>query len=91
MLKDQGLMIYHFYQKERKLKKVEKLVTKSTDQTECYTHKKFNKKTLNHGLFLKKLHGVIKSNENPWQKPYVDTNTDLRKEAKNDFEKSFLR
>ena len=49
------------------------------------------KKTLNHGLFLKKLHGVIKSNENPWQKPYVDTNTDLRKETKADFEKSFLR
>ena len=33
---------------------------------------------------------MIKFNQNPWVKPYFDINTDLRKKAKNDFEKGFL-
>ena len=34
---------------------------------------------------------VIKFNQNSWLKPYVDTNTDLRKKAKNDFEKYIFK
>ena len=48
------------------------------------------KQALNHELILKKVHKVIKFNGNPWLKPYIDINTDLRKEAKNDFEKVFF-
>ena len=33
---------------------------------------------------------MIKFNQNAWLKPYIDTNTDLRKKAKNDSEKDFL-
>ena len=40
-----------------------------------------------HGLGLKKFHKVIKLNQNTWLKQYIDINTDLRKKAKNDFEK----
>ena len=34
---------------------------------------------------------MIKFNQNAWLKPYVDMNTDLRKKAKNDFEKYFFK
>ena len=47
------------------------------------------KKILNHGLVLKKVHNLIKFNQNASLKPYINMNTDLRKKAKNDFEKYF--
>ena len=40
---------------------------------------------------MKKVHIVIKFNQNARLKPYIDTNNDLRKKAKNDFEKDFLK
>ena len=47
------------------------------------------KQTLKHGLGLKKIHKVIKFNQNACLKPYIDMNVDLRKKAKNSFEKDF--
>ena len=49
------------------------------------------KQALNHGLVFKKVHRVIKFNQNAWLKPYIDMNTDSRKKAKNDFEKDFSK
>ena len=46
---------------------------------------------LNHGLILKKVHKVIQFNQDAWLKPYIDTNTELRKEAKNEFDKIFFK
>ena len=34
---------------------------------------------------------MIRFNQNVWLKPYIDINTDLRKKAKNDFEKDFFK
>ena len=50
--------------------------------TEYVIHIRNLKQALNHGLVLKKVHKVIKFNQNAWLKPYIDNNTDLRKKNK---------
>ena len=40
---------------------------------------------------VKKVHRVIKCNQNSWLKPYIDMSKDLRKKARNDFEKDFFK
>ena len=49
------------------------------------------KQALNHGLKLKKAYRVIQFNQKAWLKPYIDMNTKLRTEAKNDFENDFFK
>ena len=49
------------------------------------------KNALNNGLIFKKVHRVIQFSQEVWLKPYIDMNTRLRKEAKNDFEKDFFK
>ena len=70
-----------------KIEKVEKLVANLHDKTEYVIRIRNLKQALNHGLVLKKVPKVIKFNQNAWLKPYIDMNTDLRKKAKNYFEK----
>ena len=48
------------------------------------------KQALDHGLILKKAHRVFQFNQEAWLKEYIDMNTELRKQAKNDFEKDFF-
>ena len=52
-------------------------------------HIKSLTQALNYGLILTKVHRVIQYNQEAWLKPYIDMNTELRKQAKNDFEKDF--
>ena len=49
------------------------------------------KQALNHGLVLKNAYKVIEFNQKACVKPYIDMNIKLRTEAKNDFEKCFLK
>ena len=44
------------------------------------------KQAFNRGLVLKKVQRVIEFNQENWLKSYIDMNTKLRKEAKNDFD-----
>ena len=49
------------------------------------------KQALNHRLILRKVHRVIQFNQKAWLKPYIDMNTKLRTEVKNDFQKDFFK
>ena len=49
------------------------------------------KQAIDHELILKKVHRVIEFRQEAWLKPYIDMNTKLRTEAKNDFEKDFFK
>ena len=74
-----------------KIEKLEKLVANLHDKTEYVIHIRNLKQAVNHELFFRKVHRVIKLNRKAWLKPYIDMNTDLRKKAKNDFEKDFFK
>ena len=74
-----------------KFEKLEKPVANLHDKTKYVICSRNSKQALNHGVVLKKVHRVFKFNQNAWLKPYTDMTTDLRKKAKNDFEKDFLK
>ena len=44
-----------------------------------------------HGLILEKIHRAIEFDQSAWMKPYIDSNTQLRTKATNDFEKDFFK
>ena len=68
-----------------------KLVCNLFNKKKYVVHINTLKEALNHGLKLEKIHRVIKFNQEAWLKPYIDMNTELRKVAKNDFEKDLLK
>ena len=71
-----------------KIEKVKKCVANLQDKTKYVTHIRNLKQALNHGFVLKKVHRMLKFNQNAWLiKPYIDMNTDLRKKANYNFEK----
>ena len=49
------------------------------------------KQALEHGLILKKVHRAILFKHSKWLEPYIMLNTELRKNAKNAFEKGFFK
>ena len=80
-----------FLQERMKINKCNKLVCNLYDEKIYVVHKRALKQALNHGLILNKVHKVIQFNQEAWWKEHTDTNTKLRKEAKNDFEKDFFK
>ena len=49
------------------------------------------KQALNHGLKVKEIYRIIQFKQKSWLKPYVDMNTELRKKAKNEFDRNFFK
>ena len=74
-----------------KINKCTKLTCTIQNKENYLIHIRALKEAINHGLKLKKVHKVIEFDQEAWLKPYIDMNTDLRKQAKNDFEKDFFK
>ena len=72
------------------INKCKKLIYNLSNKKKYVIHVNSLKQALNHGLKLKKIHRVIEFNQKEWLKPYIDMNTELRKAAKNDFEKDLF-
>ena len=71
--------------------KVEKLVPNLWDKTQYVIHYRNLKFYLTQGLKLQKIHRVLQFKQEPWLKPYIEVNTQLRAQATNDFEKDFFK
>ena len=80
-----------FLLERMKIDKCRKLVCNLYDKKSYVVHIRSLKEALNHGLILKKVHRLIQFNRKAWLKPYIDMNTELRKQSKNDFEKDFYK
>ena len=70
---------------EKKIKKCKKLVGNIHNKKNYVVHMIALKQALNHVLILKNVHKVIRFNKKAWLKPYINMNTKLRTESKNDF------
>ena len=68
-----------------------KLVCNLFNKKKYVVHINSLKQALNHGLKFKNILRVIEFNQNQWLKPYIDMNTELRKAAKNEFDKDLFK
>ena len=80
-----------FLPKSMKIDKCKKLVCNLRYKKKYVVHIRSLKQALNYGLKLKKVPRTIEFNQESWLKPYIDMNAELRKIAKNDFEKDFFK
>ena len=81
-----------FLLQRKKVKVVKRLVCDIIKDKEKYViHIRALKQALNQGLILKRVQRVIQFNQRAWLKPYIDMKTNLRKEAKTEFEKDFFK
>ena len=70
---------------------VEKLIPNLRHKNKYVIHYRNLIQCLKAGMKLKKIHRGIKFIESEWLKPYIDKNTNLRTQAKNNFEKDFYK
>ena len=80
-----------FLPERKKVEKVEKFICRIEEKEKYVIHIKALKQALNHRLNLKKVHRVIQFIQKDLLKPYIDMKTELRKKAKNEFEKNVFK
>ena len=69
----------------------EKLVPNLQPKIRYVLHYRNLQLYLSLGMQLTKVHKVLKFDQTAWMAPYIAQNTELRKLAKNDFEKDFFK
>ena len=80
-----------FFPQIIKTEKIDKLEASLHDREEYVIQVRNLKPALNHGLLFTKVHRAIRFNQKACLKPLIDINTELRKKAKNHFEKDFFK
>ena len=80
-----------FLPERMEINKCKKLICNLSNKKKYVIHVNSLKQALNHGLKSKKIHRVIEFNQKEWLKTYINMNTELRKAAKNDFEKDLFK
>ena len=71
--------------------KVPKLITSLRDKKKYVLHYSNLKLSMELGLKVTNVHRVLQFSQKKWLKPYISFNTELRKNAKNSFEKDFFQ
>ena len=71
--------------------KVDKLIPNLNNKVKYIVHYKTLKLYEKLGLKVTKVHRCIKFYESPWLRKYIYLNTELRTQAKNEFEKDFFK
>ena len=80
-----------FLPKRIKIDKCKKLVCDLHNKKKHIVHIKSLKQALNNGLKLKRVHRIIELSQKAWLKSFIDMNAELRKLAKDDFEKDLFK
>ena len=92
MLSDKQVEIYEILNKKKpKDEKTNKLILNLKDKEKYVVHIRTLQFYLKHGLKLKKIHRAIKFSQKEILKPYIEFNTEKRKNANNDFEKDVYK
>ena len=92
MLSEKQVEIYKLINgsKEPKDEKTNKLILNLNDKNQYVVHIRTLQFYLKHGLKLKKVHRAKKFEQKEILKPYIEFNTEKRKNARNDFEKDIF-
>ena len=80
-----------YYNHEVKDEKTNKLILNVMNKKKYVLHISTLKFYLQHGLKLKKVHRAISFKQSHFLKPYIDFNTEKRKNSKTDFEKDLFK
>ena len=80
-----------FLPEKMKINKCNKLVCNLHDKNNYVVHIRSLKQALKLGLILEKVNRVIQCKQKAWLEEYIDMNTELGKQAKNNFEKDFFK
>ena len=74
-----------------KVGSINKLIPNLMSKKNCVVHYKNLKYYLSKGLILKKVHRILEFKQSDWMKPYIDFNTERRKEATNEADKNLFK